>query len=69
MPASGAVEKDLVADSDGCGLLACTDTGYPRLAENIERLTPARLIFVGTGQGKLNITEAMVKAGITKVFR
>ena len=43
--------------------------GYPRLAEKIERLTPARLIFVGTGQGKLNITEAMVKAGITKVFR
>lgn len=63
------MEKDLVADPDGCGLLACTDAIYPRLAEKIERLTPARLIFVGTSQGKLNITEAMVKAGITKVFR
>lgn len=69
MPASGAVEKDLVADSDGCGPLARTDTGYPRLAEKIERLTPARLIFVGTDQGRINITETMAKAGIMKVCR
>lgn len=46
-----------------------TDTGYPRLAEKIERLTPARLIFVGTDQGRINITETMAKAGITKVCR
>lgn len=50
---SGAVEKDLVADSDGCGLLACTDTGYPRLAEKIERLTDARAVNLrGDGSGQ-----------------